>query len=89
MELHRLDAGGERRREQRFVGIDEHADRADMRRHAPDQRLRLVEAEIARRGREEHEADMARPAGNGGIERLGRGQAADLGGNRHAAALGR
>ena len=61
----KLDAGqpcaGDRVREQRVVGIDEHADAADA---APGVReaAGLLGRDVARALREEDEADMARPA---------------------------
>ncbi len=80
-----LDAGEPRPldgvSEQGVVGIDEHADAADMAR-----RLQLASAarlDVARALGEEDEADMARAAANGGIDGLGRGEPADLGAGRH------
>ena len=65
-------SGCDRLIDQRIVGVHHHADARDMARHARGQLRRTIAREVARGGREEHEADMARPAGNRRVERLGR-----------------
>ena len=78
VELNRVESGGDGAVEEVVVGIDEDADALDMRRNPTGQRRRLIGREVARTRREEDETEMARPGGDGGIDRLGRRQAANL-----------
>ncbi len=73
MQLQHLElSGGDCLLDQRIVGVHHHADARDMAGHPRGQLRRTIAREIARGGREEHKADMARPTGNRRVERLGR-----------------
>jgi len=90
VKLERVEpAGVDRGVEQCVVGIYEHADAGHGGGHLSGKAGGAVEGEVAGRGREEHEADVARTACEGGAERVGGRQAADFGQDGHRPAIPR
>ncbi|PAV92952.1 hypothetical protein WR25_15130 [Diploscapter pachys] len=90
VELERVEpAGVDRGIEQRVVGIYEHADAGHGRGDLSGKAGGSVEGEVAGRGREEDEADVARTACEGGAQRVGIRQAADFGQDGHGVAIPR
>ena len=75
--------GFERLVDQRIAWIDENPDPANMVRNPNGELAGTLETDIAGTRREEHEADMARPALDCGIDRFGRCEPAYLGLDRH------
>ena len=90
VKLERVEpAGVDRGVEQRVVGIDEHADPGHGGGDLCGEASGTVEGEVAWRGCEEDEADVARTACEGGAQRVGGRQAADFGQDGHQVAIPR
>ena len=69
--------------DQRVVGIDEHADLADLWRYARRERGGAIKRDVTGGGGKEHEADMAGSARDGGVERGFGREATDFCANGH------
>ena len=79
MQLHRVEFRGRYGIAQGgVVRIDEHADLANARTGARGERRCFGEAEMARAGRKEIEADVVGLRNEDSVERFGRGNPADL-----------
>ena len=90
VKLERVEpAGVDRGVEQCVVGVDEHADAGHGGGDLSGEASCTVEGEVAWRGCEEDEADVARTACEGGAQRVGGRQAADFGQDGHWPAIPR